>query len=185
MLSPEALEGFRTYLLTVASRKLGSDLVAKVSASDLVQETLLAAGRDAGSFRGRGSDDLKPWLKGILLHHVANVRRHYRDTARRRVAIERPLASVRPDGPDREALADSATSACTLAVRVERRDAIAEALDCLPEPYRRVLLWRHRDELTHEQIGTRLGISADAARKLWGRAVLRLREVLGPAHDPD
>ena len=185
LFSAGAHEGFRSYLLAVANRRLGPDLAAKVGASDLVQETLLAAGRDGGAFRGHGPDDLKPWLKGILLHLLANVRRQYRDTAKRRLGIEMPLAKLGPNSPDWAALADTATSASNLAIRGELRGTVAEGLARLPEHYRRVLVWRYREELTFEAIGERLGTSADAARKLWGRAVVRLREALGPGHDPD
>src|SRR4051794_34643341 len=86
--TPEALEGFRTYLLAVANRELDTDLAAKVGASDLVQETLLAALRDAPTCRGRTREDLRPWLKAILGHVLANTRRHFRGAAKRRVAAE-------------------------------------------------------------------------------------------------
>jgi DNA-directed RNA polymerase specialized sigma24 family protein len=43
------LDQFREYLTQVARRELGTDLAAKVSASDLVQETFLAAARCAAS----------------------------------------------------------------------------------------------------------------------------------------
>jgi RNA polymerase sigma-70 factor (ECF subfamily) len=185
MLTPGALEGFRAYLLTVASRRLGPDLAAKVGASDLVQETLLAAGRDGGDFRGRGPDDLKPWLTGILLHRLDNARRHYRGTAKRRLSLEVPLATLGPSSPVWMALADTATSASAAAARGELITSVAEGLDALPERYRLVLLWRYSEELTFEAIGERMGISPDAARKVWGRAILRLRDALGAGHDPD
>jgi RNA polymerase sigma-70 factor (ECF subfamily) len=183
--TPDALEGFRSYLLAVASRRLGSDLSAKVGASDLVQDTLLAAGRDGESFRGHGPDGLKPWLKGILLHRLAKVRRQYLDTARRRLGMERSLIAPGQDGPSWFALVDTATSASGLAIRGELCDAVRDGLARLPERHRRVLILRYREELTFEAIGERLGTSADAARKLWGRAIVRLRESLGPHRDRD
>ncbi|WP_168221502.1 sigma-70 family RNA polymerase sigma factor [Aquisphaera giovannonii] len=184
-ISAETFEGFRAYLLAVAGRRLGPELTAKVGASDLVQETLLAAGRDARAFRGAGLDDLQAWLKGILLHRLANAQRQYHDTAKRSLGREVPLAALREDGPHRPALADTATSACGAAMRDELRETIAHALAALPDRHREVVLGRYRDGLGFEAIGERLGISPDAARKLWGRAVLRLRAAIGPAHDPD
>ena len=47
-----------------------------------------------------------------------------------------------------------------------------------------VVVWHYDDGLTFEAIGDRLGISADAARKQWNRALIRLQSILGPAHDP-
>ena len=58
------------------------------------------------------------------------------------------------------------------------------ALGRIPEDYRRVVVWHQYDRLTFEEIGERLGRSAEAIRKLWSRALIRLTEELGPAHDP-
>ena len=54
-----------------------------------------------------------------------------------------------------------------------------EALLRLPEHYQEVVAWHQRERLTFEEIGRRRGISAEAARKLWMRALGRLRKELG------
>jgi RNA polymerase sigma-70 factor (ECF subfamily) len=48
----------------------------------------------------------------------------------------------------------------------------------LPEDYRRVLVWRYREERSFEEIGQLLKRSANAAQKLWLRAIERLRQEL-------
>ena len=184
LVSAESLENFRSYLLAVAGQRLGPELRAKVGASDVVQDTLLAAQLGRKAFRGEDAADLKPWLRGILLHRLANLRRKYLDTAKTRIGAEVPLATLPTQGSAWKALADTATSACTAAVRGELRDTLEEGLARLPDHYRRVLELRYREGLTFEAIAARLEISADASRKLWGRAVLRLRETMGPGHDP-
>lgn len=65
-------------------------------------------------------------------------------------------------------------------MREEREQAVLTALDRLPEDSRAVVLARYRDKLTHEEIGRRRGISAEAARKLCERTIGRLRQELGP-----
>jgi RNA polymerase sigma-70 factor, ECF subfamily len=164
---------------------LAPDLAAKVGASDLVQETFLAAGRDIAQWQGRGPAELRSWLEGILHHLLANTRRHYRGTQKRRVDLE-----VRDSHRAWEVRSDlvatisvSATSPSGRAMRHEREDALCAALRALPEHYRQVIGWHHQDQLSFEAIAGRLGISSDAARKIWGRALLRLREALGPGHD--
>ena len=47
-----------------------------------------------------------------------------------------------------------------------------------------MILWHQQDRLTFEAIGERLGTSADAARKRWARAIIRLRAAMGPDDDP-
>src|SRR5262249_21935157 len=98
--SPEALgrvlEACRGYLLLVAERELAPDLRAKGGASDLVQETFLEAQRDFADFRGDTEAEFRAWLRRLLLHNVANFARHFRDTAQRQAARERPLPAETP-----------------------------------------------------------------------------------------
>ena len=53
----------------------------------------------------------------------------------------------------------------------------------MPDHYREIITWHHREQLSFEEIGRRHGISAEAARKRWTRALGRLRKELGPSHD--
>ena len=48
-----ALELYRDYLTLVARRAIGPELAARLGASDVVQETFLAAQQHIGTFRGR------------------------------------------------------------------------------------------------------------------------------------
>jgi len=178
---PEAmgrvLELFRDYLLLVANKELEPDLRAKLGGSDLVQETFLGAQRDLASFRGQSEMEWRLWLRGILVHLLANHRRQYRSTSKRRVDREVPLAtSPRCDWP-----ASSPSPSTNLAAQ-ETESALMSALDCLAENHRNVVLWRHRDRLPFEEVGRRLGVSAEAARKCWERALRALRKELGASH---
>lgn len=177
-----AIEAFRKDLTRIATREIGADLAAKVSASDLVQETFLAAGRDIAQFHGAGPVELQCWLRGILRHLVNNIRRRYRKTGKRRV--DRELVGCGAAAGIGAAVAASATSPSGHAMRVERQRALHDALDALPAHYQQVIRWHHQEHLTFDAIAVRLGISAEASRKVWGRALLRLREALGPGHDP-
>jgi RNA polymerase sigma-70 factor, ECF subfamily len=60
---------------------------------------------------------------------------------------------------------------------------VIAAIDRLPEHYREVVVCHQRDRLTFEQIGRLRGISAEAARKLWTRALGRLRRELATFDD--
>ena len=171
------LEPFRDYLLLVANQELEPELRAKLGASDLVQETFLGAQRDLAAFRGRTESEWRLWLRGILVHLLANHRRQYRSTDKRRVDREVPLASTpRCDWP-----AINPSPSTNLAAR-EVEAALLSALDVLTEHHRNVVLWHHRDGMPFEDVGQRLGISADAARKLWERALKALRRELRANH---
>ncbi len=169
-------EPYRAYLTLVARRSIGPALAGKVGVSDLVQETFLLAQRQAGTFRGQTGAQWRAWLKSILLHHLANQRRYHAIRARRGAQ----------DTPGRDVPTEAAaiTPPSRQLMRRERDVALGEAMERLPEHYRRVIAWHHHERLTFIEIARRMGISDDAAQKLWGRALVRLREILGPEHDP-
>jgi RNA polymerase sigma-70 factor (ECF subfamily) len=171
-----ALEPYRDYLNLVAGRAIGPELAPKLGASDIVQETFLAAQEHVGTFRGRTEREWRAWLKAILLNHLANQRRHH--SADKRRARENGL------GHDPRAAAIAVTPPSRHLMRRERDEALDRALRQLPERYRQVICWRHHERLGFGEIAARLAISPDAAQKVWGRALVRLKELLGSEHDP-
>ncbi len=64
------LEWYCNYLSILASTQLDQRLRRRVSPSDLVQETLLAAHRDFNGFRGNSQRELLGWLRQILIHRL-------------------------------------------------------------------------------------------------------------------
>jgi RNA polymerase sigma-70 factor, ECF subfamily len=60
----------------------------------------------------------------------------------------------------------------------ELADRVGHAVAELVEADREVLLMRHMEGLNYAEMACLLGIGADAARKRYGRALLRLRKVL-------
>jgi RNA polymerase sigma-70 factor (ECF subfamily) len=165
------LESYRRYLLLVANGELPDALRAKVAASDVVQETFLEAQRGFGAFRGDGPAELAQWLRRILLRNLSNQCRRFQATDCRRLDRELSMEGLN--------LAAPGPSPSRAAAEDEEQVAVERAIQGLPEDYGRVLRWRHRDGLGFEDIGVRLGRSPDAARKLWARAVIAVREVLG------
>jgi RNA polymerase sigma-70 factor (ECF subfamily) len=176
----EALEACRGYLLLIARRELGADLQAKAGASDLVQQTFLEAQCDFGRFRGHSTAELRAWLRRLLLNNLATFARDYRATAKRDVGREVGLAPADRPGPGAALPSAGEPSPSTVAMAQEEAAALRHVLDRLPEDYRRVLLLRHLEELPFEEIGRRLGRSANAARKLWVRAAEMLHEYWEP-----
>jgi RNA polymerase sigma-70 factor, ECF subfamily len=174
----QALSSVRDYLLLVANEGLEPALKAKGNASDLVQETFLLAQRGVEKFRGHTADEWRHWLKRILIRSIAQERRRFAATAKRQVQREVTI----PDGMQLKNSAYIETPSRNMALR-ELETALTEGLERLPDRYREVVIWHHREQLSFEEIGRRYGIKGDAARKLWTRALGRLRKEIGPAHD--
>jgi RNA polymerase sigma-70 factor (ECF subfamily) len=164
------LESARQYLELVASQSSYAGLEGKVPQSDLVQQTLMEALRDFKTFRGQSRREFNAWLRRILLHNLANARRQFA-AAKRDVRRELPLDAV--SGPHaRERSPSSLVARQEISFRVE--DAIGRQS---PE-YQKVIRLRSLQRLSFEAIGDQMARTAGAARKLWFRAVQKLKEEL-------
>ena len=169
------LEGFRPYLLLVATEGLDSGLRPKVGASDLVQDSVVEAQQDFARFRGRTPEDLLAWLRGILCHNLADARRRYQEAARRQLRREESLDAGHAAGL-RARLAADTPAPPELAAAREQGEALEAALARLPADYPRVLALRYDEGRSFAAVAAALGRSEGAAKKLWRRAVRRLRQ---------
>ena len=173
----QALEACRNYLLLVANKELDPELQAKGGASDLVQQTFLEAQRDFARFQGSSEDELLAWLRRLLLNNLGDFTRRYRDTDKRAAGREVPLPGGSSACTASDLAADTPSPSTQAAAR-EQDEALESAMARLPEDYRKVLLWRYQEQRSFEEIGQLLQRSANAAQKLWLRAVERLRQEL-------
>lgn len=172
------LEACRLYLLAVANEEMPSDLRPKVGASDVVQETFLEAHRDLSRFVGASEQELLGWLRAVLRHNLANHRRRYQGTEMRDLAREVSLDQPAGDrGPLKLPPAHGATPSADAAQR-EQTELLLEAIARLPWPLRTVIVMRHRENSSFEEIGGVMGRSPAAIRKLWARGIARLRAEL-------
>ena len=166
----ELLQSFRPYLLAIANARLPAALAGKVAPSDVVQETLLRGLNGFAEFRGATPAHLLHWLRTILHRQMITAQRRYACEKRR----DRPAV---PAVQLATSLAKQ-PSPSDVAMSHEDREALEQALECLPDDQRQAILMRHREDLSFREIGERLQRSEEAARKLWGRGVVRLQKEL-------
>lgn len=171
-------ERVRPYLLLVANQDLDQQLQAKMGASDIVQQTLLDAQRDIVHFRGASEGELLAWLRRILRNDLLQARRCFQGTGKRQLSREVPWEGNHPESSSPIDVAANDVSPRSEVAGREEVEALENAISQLPSDYRQVLRWRNWEQLSFDEIGRRLGRSAEAARKLWSRAVLRLEREL-------
>ena len=149
---------------------------ARVDPSDVVQETQLEAYHRLHDFLERQPMPFRLWLRKTAYERLLKVQRHH-DAARRAVGREAVL-------PDRSSLLlarpflPAGPSPSQELARKELVRRVREALGRLSETDREVLLMRNIEELPYEEIGCLLDLSAAAARKRYGRALLRWQKIL-------
>jgi RNA polymerase sigma-70 factor (ECF subfamily) len=171
------LEGYRAYLTVLARAQIGRRLQGKADPDDVVQETFLHAVRDFAQFRGSSDRELAGWLRQILAARLADLVRRYCGTQGRDVRLEQALRLELDQSSqllDRGLVAPL-SSPSQQAVRHEQAWWLAEALERLPEDYREVLVLRHLQECDFPEVARRMGRSVEAVKKLWARALARLR----------
>lgn len=176
----QLFQAYRDYLSLLADEELGPDIKVKASVSDLVQESFLEAKRDFGQFKGRSPEEFQAWLRRLLLNNVANVIRSYRGTDKRNVSRE---VAYLDGGYRKQLLASEQQSPSSIVAKNERFDALAAAMKRLPEHYQEIIQCRNYERLSFDDIGKRMGRSAEAARKLWARAVEILQQELDEIDD--
>ena len=172
------LQAFNPYLSSIARRDVPGTLRGKCDGEDLVQETLLAAHLGFLQFLGRDVDDFRAWLRGILKHVISAHIRRYRDTHKRSLVRELSLEGYLELCLIADEPVDPEQTARIRVIAGEQSAALARALERLPDDDRLVIHLRSRDSLSFGEIGCRMNRSPEAARKLWGRAVARLRRML-------
>jgi len=170
----EALETCRSYLLLVANREMNKSLRAKVGASDIVQETLIQAQSIFDRFDGATDRELRRWLGAILKNKLLQVHRTYLGTTKRQLRQEVPMELGENDSRA-DWLAAPMPSPSEIAQLTEDEHALHRALAKLSKEHRLVIVLRSLERKSFAETGAVLGRSAEAARKLWMRAIQQLQ----------
>ncbi len=170
-------EHFRPFLLQIANLEISPQLKQKVGGSDLVQQSLLEAGRAFEQFEGVTPQVFVVWLRRILLNNIVNSRRFFQ-TDKRDMYREVRLTADTSSAMQAEILcAPSSESSCAVESE-EMRRIVAEAFAELPGVSQEVIKLRGELGLSFAQVGEKIGRSAEASRKLWARAVEALRDAI-------
>lgn len=153
------VERYLRLVYSAAERCLDGD---SASAADVSQHVFLDLFRKAAELRQRES--VAGWLHTAACHLARN---HRRAEIRRKT--HETLAPTMSDFPATE---ESEIQWASL------RPLLDDTLLELPERDREAILQRYFQDESHAAIGTRIGISEDAARMRVGRALDRIREAL-------
>lgn len=148
-------------------RQVASKLVQDPTlADDLAQQAWLAAMREQRAWNTQR--DLRAWLAKV----VQNLARNNARRELRRKEIEHYASEEQRHAPATD----------DLVARAQLQAELAHAVLELDEPHKSAILLRFLDGLSYEEMGKRLGVSADAARKRVERALHELRSHLDARH---
>jgi RNA polymerase sigma factor (sigma-70 family) len=138
-----------------------------------VQEAFLKAIEDIRCFSGCTPAQLMAWLRAMVTHTTTNFVRQF-TTGKRRLERETCLVSENVTNDMRRA----ELSASETAIRREEIGRVQAFRERLPKRYAEVVHLRFDEEMSFEEMASKTGGSAEAARKLCSRAVAELADAV-------
>lgn len=134
---------------------------SKDEAEDLFQEALWKLYTSLGTYKPEYP--FKAWLRRLVLTTFLSMKRKYKRTLSVEELSEKGLdiGSVKFSEGD-----------------IDMESALKEALSMLPRETRAIIYLRFKEGLSHECIAKELGLSVEAVRKRFSRALKFLKEVM-------
>lgn len=163
--------------------RLDRAIASRVDSSDIVQEVLLEASLRLGDYLRQPAMPFHLWLRHIARDQIIDAHRRHRKAQRRSVDREQPMRPTAPDQSSFElaaAFVDRALTPATEALRREMAGRFQDLLAMLSEEDREVLLMRHFEQLTNQEVAQALGLTEPAAAMRHLRALRRMKALLQP-----
>lgn len=180
----QLLTAHREPLRRMIDLRLDPALAARVDASDVVQDVLLEAHRRLSDYLRNPVMPFHLWLRHIAKDHIIDAHRRHRQAQRRSLDREQPLVPARLSDQSSFELAgqllDQELTPASAAIRHELQRRLDAAVAQLDEDDRDVILMRHGEQLSNQEVAAALGLSEAAASMRYLRAVRRLRAALLP-----
>ncbi len=178
----DLLGQFREPLRRVIDLRLDPVLGRRVDASDIVQDVLIEANQRLAEYLKKPDMPFHLWLRHLAQDRIIDTHRRHRLAQRRSVDREQPIA--RPGWADESSvslvaqLIDTERTPTSEAIRLELQRRLADAVDKLSDDDREIVLMRHHEGLSNQEVAHALGLTEAAASMRYLRALRRLRAAL-------
>jgi RNA polymerase sigma-70 factor (ECF subfamily) len=163
--------------------RLDRAIARRVDASDIAQEVLLEASRRLRDYLRQPNMPFHLWLRHIARDHLIDAHRRHRVAKRRSVDRERAIQAGPADRSSVELIAeliDRELTPATAALRKELQNRFQSVLVDLDEDDREIILMRHFEQLSNQEVAAALGLTEPAASMRHLRALRKMRELLDP-----
>jgi len=172
------IEPYRDYLLLIANSEVRSSIRPKVAASDIVQESMLKATQSLQQFRGTSDEELRGWLRKILINQLHDTNRAFTECERRDTSREMTLVETDTESRIATPLVSRESTPSKIVGVSEDAEQLEKALAQLSPTYRELIVLRDLEEKTFVQMARILASSEDAVRNKHRRAFDALCKVL-------
>ena len=175
-------EAYRPRLERAVSLRLDARVRARIDPADVVQEAYLECERRLQAYLAEPAAPPFLWARFLALERLLQLHREHLGRQKRDAAREVSIHQGRVAGASSWAIAarlvDRHTTPTQAARRSESRERVTAAFEEMDELDREILVLRHFEQLNSAEAGRVLGITHDAARKRYLRALERMKRVL-------
>jgi RNA polymerase sigma-70 factor, ECF subfamily len=168
----------RAYLMRMVELRMDARLRQRVDPSDVVQETHIEAARRLDQYIENPEMPFRLWIRQIARDRLLMAWRRHGEAGRRALGREMPLPDQTSLQVAHRVLAGGPSPSQQM-VRDELIQRVREAVAALPERDREILIMRNLEGLSNKEVAEALGLEPAATSKRYGRALLRLRGLLG------
>jgi RNA polymerase sigma-70 factor (ECF subfamily) len=177
----------REPLRRMIGARLDPALAARVDASDVVQDVLIEAHKRLNDYLRNPVMPFHLWLRHIAKDHVIDAHRRHRQAQRRSLDREQPIVPAALNNHSSFELAgqllDREPTPASAAIQHELQARMESAIAALDDDDREIILMRHAEQLTNQEVAAVLELTEAAASMRYLRAVRRLRATLLPEED--
>lgn len=173
------LDRHRDSLRRMIAMRLDQKILRRIDVSDVVQEVLVEVSRRLKDYLANPVMAFHLWVRQITKDRIIDAHRRHRVSGKRSVDREQPLLpAIAPDQSTIELAAqlrDPELTPAAAAIQQELALHIQGAIELLDERDRDIILMRHYEQLSNQEIAVALQITEPAASMRYLRALKRLR----------
>jgi RNA polymerase sigma-70 factor (ECF subfamily) len=172
----------RDALRRMIALRLDPAIAARLDASDVVQDVLLEASRRLDDYLRNPVMPFPLWLRHLAKDHIIDAHRRHRLAQRRGVDREQPIVPAALAGHSSIELAaqflDPELTPASAAVQQELQQRLYEAITALDDNDREMILMRHYEQMSNQEVAGVLGLTEAAASMRYLRALRRLKDLV-------
>lgn len=183
----DLLERHRESLRRMIALRLDRKIQQRVDASDIVQDVLVDANRRIQDYLENPCMPFHLWLRHMARDRIIDAHRRHRANAKR--SVDREQAHTAPANIDHSTaelmaqLSDGELTPAAAATMQELQLRFESAIGQLGEQDQEIVLMRHFEHLSNQEVAQALDLTEPAASMRYLRAMRRLRTLLSDVAD--
>ena len=183
----QLLDRHRAALRRMVEMRLDRRIQQRVDASDIVQEVMIEANRRLRKYLDDPVMPFHLWLRQMAKDRIIDAHRRHRASGKR--SVDREQGMVAPAAMDRSTielaaqLCDPELTPAAAATMQELQRRFQAAIETMDDHDREIVLMRHFEQLSNQDVAQSLNLSEPAASMRYLRAMRRLRKLLSEPSD--